>query len=600
MPDVFVSYQRKDWAIAKALVEELQARGYDVWWDRDLVGGATFENKIAEALEAARAVIVIWSAHAVKADWVVNEASEALRQRKLIPTRLPDFRYNQIPEKFQNQQTETVDDLDKIMMALAGFGIQASEDERLSRPEAGNRLQKAVQQHRKSAKAQVTFFLPVMIFFVAMVLGAGLVLAANAIGVGWVAWKPVGASTGQLVKEIGYIPALNWSFASVALFPLIWALVALSFETLFDIRRKMVRNHMIVSTDFEPIMDDDVRFSKLFRDVYRMTFVMMVVITAFIIWFVLHDFQTVVGKVYADHQVAVSINDIGKDAIVPLYHHELERDWSIATFLDRADHNTTVRQANLWFAIAVHLLYPGLGVGIMFSFFLILVGIGMFFMPRAAGSYDLMVLPHLESDDKRCGFEVFAELFGHAVSIMALSFCSCYLMLLQNIYLRVETPTLAAFVLPDLSNAVIHFRQGNVGLALDDILGYAFAARVPYGAIQSVLAWFLGACMAVAFVGIAFLFLRASAKRGRKLVLDEMDEHGMSGLLKITDLPEAVVRDRLVHLEAWPLSWPKLNQMLYWYCLIFTGLVFYKLGLLFVVLTLIFVVYNTFSAVHDE
>lgn len=61
MTDIFLSYSRKDSAVAETLTESLKQRGWTVWWDPDVRPGEIFEDVIAEALDEARCVIVLWS-----------------------------------------------------------------------------------------------------------------------------------------------------------------------------------------------------------------------------------------------------------------------------------------------------------------------------------------------------------------------------------------------------------------------------------------------------------------------------------------------------------------------------------------------------------
>jgi hypothetical protein len=131
---------------------------------------------------------------------------------------------------------------------------------------------------------------------------------------------------------------------------------------------------------------------------------------------------------------------------------------------------------------------------------------------------------------------------------------------------------------------------------LDAIVGYSFGKSITSGAIQSVLAWFVSAFMAIVLLGIAYLFLRSSALQGRDAVLEEIDTYGMSRLRRLTELSGDEVRTRLTSMEAWPLRWPRLNQTMGWYCGIMSGLVFYKLGFLMSVIAVGFVFYNTFNA----
>ena len=64
--DVFISYADADWKIARALASDLENRGRTVWWD-----GYPYEDYTERSLaarDAARVVIVIWSADACKSD----------------------------------------------------------------------------------------------------------------------------------------------------------------------------------------------------------------------------------------------------------------------------------------------------------------------------------------------------------------------------------------------------------------------------------------------------------------------------------------------------------------------------------------------------
>ncbi|MEQ8860790.1 MAG: TIR domain-containing protein [Pseudomonadales bacterium] len=99
MADVFLSYANEDAAAADTLADHLSSAGYAVWWDRQIHAGASFEAEISRQLTAARVVIVIWSPASVSSEWVKDEATEALEQRKLLPVAVegqrPPFGFRQ-------------------------------------------------------------------------------------------------------------------------------------------------------------------------------------------------------------------------------------------------------------------------------------------------------------------------------------------------------------------------------------------------------------------------------------------------------------------------------------------------------------------------
>jgi hypothetical protein len=85
MADIFISYASPDRERASTVAERLSERGHSVWWDRTIPPGRVFDEVIQEALQAAKCVVVLWSAESVKSNWVKTEASEAVGQNKLVP-----------------------------------------------------------------------------------------------------------------------------------------------------------------------------------------------------------------------------------------------------------------------------------------------------------------------------------------------------------------------------------------------------------------------------------------------------------------------------------------------------------------------------------
>ena len=88
MADIFIGYARRDRETVEKLAAAVEAAGYTVWWDRNIVGGAEFSKDIERELDAARAVIIAWSSDAGASPWVKDEAAVARDQGKLVPIAL--------------------------------------------------------------------------------------------------------------------------------------------------------------------------------------------------------------------------------------------------------------------------------------------------------------------------------------------------------------------------------------------------------------------------------------------------------------------------------------------------------------------------------
>lgn len=90
MADIFIGYARRNRDTVKQLASAIEAAGYSVWWDRNIIGGAEFSRDIERELDAARAVIIAWSGDANESPWVKDEAAFARDQGKFLPISLDD------------------------------------------------------------------------------------------------------------------------------------------------------------------------------------------------------------------------------------------------------------------------------------------------------------------------------------------------------------------------------------------------------------------------------------------------------------------------------------------------------------------------------
>src|SRR5476649_272592 len=84
MADIFISYARSTATQAQAVAQALRAQGYGVWLDDAIPAHRAYADVIEEELKAAAAVVVVWSAEAVKSQWVQSEADHARETGKLV------------------------------------------------------------------------------------------------------------------------------------------------------------------------------------------------------------------------------------------------------------------------------------------------------------------------------------------------------------------------------------------------------------------------------------------------------------------------------------------------------------------------------------
>jgi adenylate cyclase len=88
LADIFVSYARLDKARVAPIIAALEARGWSVWWDPAIEPGQEFDRLIADELQRARVVVVVWTPTSVESRWVRGEAREGADRGMLVPLRL--------------------------------------------------------------------------------------------------------------------------------------------------------------------------------------------------------------------------------------------------------------------------------------------------------------------------------------------------------------------------------------------------------------------------------------------------------------------------------------------------------------------------------
>ena len=84
-PEIFLSYNREDAAVAKRFADAFAAAGLSVWWDTALRSGEAYDEVTEAALRGAKAVVVLWSPRSVVSRWVRAEATIADRCKTLVP-----------------------------------------------------------------------------------------------------------------------------------------------------------------------------------------------------------------------------------------------------------------------------------------------------------------------------------------------------------------------------------------------------------------------------------------------------------------------------------------------------------------------------------
>jgi hypothetical protein len=107
MADVFISYARSTEQCARAFADIIESDGHSVWYDARLPAHRTFGDVIQEQIDAAKAVLIIWSKEAVRSQWVRSEADRARHNGTLVQVRIEDCA---LPMPFDQIQCPVLED----------------------------------------------------------------------------------------------------------------------------------------------------------------------------------------------------------------------------------------------------------------------------------------------------------------------------------------------------------------------------------------------------------------------------------------------------------------------------------------------------------
>lgn len=119
----FVCYARENLEAAEQLVKALEARNIAVRWDQQFEPGVSVDDEIETALEAAAAIIPIWSDEALASQYLRAEAAVALDRGNAIPVSVDGFDPKRLPFRFRGLQCCNVADIARIVAALKARGL---------------------------------------------------------------------------------------------------------------------------------------------------------------------------------------------------------------------------------------------------------------------------------------------------------------------------------------------------------------------------------------------------------------------------------------------------------------------------------------------
>jgi adenylate cyclase len=126
MPDIFISYSRKDSAQAEQLAELLSSAGISVWIDKAGIDLATsWSGEIVDAITNCKAFLILLSPNSIASENVIKEVALAgSRKKKILPL---DLEPVELPRDLEYHlagiQRAPVANIDAIIRALEKLGV---------------------------------------------------------------------------------------------------------------------------------------------------------------------------------------------------------------------------------------------------------------------------------------------------------------------------------------------------------------------------------------------------------------------------------------------------------------------------------------------
>jgi hypothetical protein len=181
MHEIFLSYSWRDSSTVQALAAALSKKGLSVWLDRTgIQEGHAYDTQIEDAIAQTRVVIVLWSKHSIKSNWVRAEAAYALGKRKLLPISIDQ---SEPPLQFMQIQTINFDgwqgdsDGEVFSRLLAALSRRLDNSANAGEPVAGGNVASVLpiqpKQPQELAKSEIESNW-IAKYFTACMVAAGL------------------------------------------------------------------------------------------------------------------------------------------------------------------------------------------------------------------------------------------------------------------------------------------------------------------------------------------------------------------------------------------------------------------------------------------
>ena len=402
---------------------------------------------------------------------------------------------------------------------------------------------------------------PALLAFGAMILGFLLVAASFILGIGSTTVRAADANHTEVVKEVGFALAPNWSIVACLLLPAALLYLCKAYRSFPLVLRHLAVNKMAVTADLGPLAPTDLD-ALWRRQLKRYARPLLALIG---VGFVVSLWEWATNSL-----LPLALRDPGKAP---------ELDWSLGVLFDALGHPA---HAGFWHLIGngafsfVAFLAQGIILGALLTFLYIELTVATFVtdLSRPEGAHRL--LPDLRSCDDRLGFESFGSFIETSLVFVGILYTIFYLSRIQNIYLRTSDASILDFVSQRLVAGIVK-NPLDLGAKVEIFKsGMDHTDSLDYSSLMVALGTF-----AVLLVAIFMIVstVRDSAVRAR----DELGRcltESPEPTLRLLGLTREQAEARLAQMVFWPVRYIRAREFFAVALMGAICIIFYKLAMI--------------------
>ena len=357
---------------------------------------------------------------------------------------------------------------------------------------------------------------------------------------------------GEIEKQVGFIYAPNWSLNYAIVIPLTLYFCVSALHGVRHVILQLTQKRMLVDSACKPISQQKIaqEWDKVATSAAKWVVVLGCIALA----------ASLIEGFYA--------SPFGHNAEEVQSLRVSKVDWSMKALVYPEE---VGKISNGLFTLAAFLAQAAAATACL-AFITFLMGFAYLIYSFTLPDKEIRLIPDVDSDDTRRGFEVFGLLIENILLASVFFFCVFYLTRIQRVYMESKAASILTFIRDDVAygffNGVLKLFQGG-----DFSLLHA-GDNISYGELMVSAG---NVIMLVFVVMIPAIILRQAAMRSRDQFQSLQDFS--CDISHVTHLNSEECKKRMEAMDFWPMRYPRPNQLILAAVLAMGCFVFYRLTL---------------------